>query len=448
MIFAFLLLAGIADWVPIYWPSGEPKTLDLLAGTSFNCVLVESTDLNRPLVQAAAKRGLGLGAVIRPNPNAVEQAYRAEQLHADAVVFEGDFRAGLPSGLKTPVIELPRRQKIRLNSPGAVVGTWQGLWPGIAIERGGETMAGPSSNPWIDTNAGFVRFLRAASDSAVWLKVAPPENTAIPAVRYGLAIADAEAAGGRWIVTLDKDLQARLLEGEARALADWKRINSYVSYFERHPEWREFRPFSTLGLIQDSESGGLLSAGLLDSMYAQHTAVRAIFPGRLTQASLRGIRTLVNVVRPERLSEVDQGVLASFRQTGGSLIAPPPGWRFGPDTQGGMRPSKQQFARNQDIWEMLSDTTARQNFGARTFNTAGILFHVLASPDHNQLLIHVVNYTGFAADAITVQALGAWKRARLYQPDAAVREMSVYAVQDGTGFDIDKLDVAATILLE
>jgi hypothetical protein len=47
-----------------------------------------------------------------------------------------------------------------------------------------------------------------------------------------------------------------------------------------------------------------------------------------------------------------------------------------------------------------------------------------------------------------VQALGPWRRARLYSPDGRVRELPVYTVSDGTGVDIDRIDVAATLRLD
>jgi hypothetical protein len=47
-----------------------------------------------------------------------------------------------------------------------------------------------------------------------------------------------------------------------------------------------------------------------------------------------------------------------------------------------------------------------------------------------------------------LQALGQWSHARLYSPEGRVRELPVYAVSDGTGVDIHRIDVAATLRLD
>ena len=91
-------------------------------------------------------------------------------------------------------------------------------------------------------------------------------------------------AGARWIVALDDDLQRRLLEREPAALRAWSQINAYIRYFEDKPEWRGYRPFSQLALVEDAGSGGLLSSGLLDMLSVQHTAVRALPTRRLSES--------------------------------------------------------------------------------------------------------------------------------------------------------------------
>jgi hypothetical protein len=63
-------------------------------------------------------------------------------------------------------------------------------------------------------------------------------------------------------------------------------------------------------------------------------------------------------------------------------------------------------------------------------------------------LIHLLNYADYPAEDVTVQALGSWRRARLYSPEGAVRELAVYPVKDGTSVDIDRIDVVATLRLD
>jgi hypothetical protein len=455
MILALLLLAGIPDWVPAHWTSNDPKSLELLEGSGVNCVLVAAGSVSESFLKSAAVRDIVVVGLVRPSSEALTEASRAAKLGVHALALEGDFEDSVDRAIRSaagqlPVVELPSRQRIRLDSRDAIAGTWQGLWPGIIIENGGsKVMAGPSSAPWIDTNTGFLHFLRAAMDSVLWIGATPPsEETVTPVERYGIVISDAYSAGARWIVTLDGDLNRRLLLGDSKARQDWKRIGGYIQYFEQHREWREYRPFSRMGVLQDGGSGGLLSAGLLDLMFSQHIAVRSIPARRLNDEMLAGIRTVINIEPRSELSGAQQETLARFTRSGGVLLNPPAEWRFGNDTPGRISPNRKQLERIQDIWETLYNATARKNFGARSFNTAGILFNVLASPDGKRLLIHLVNYTGFPGETIAVHALGQWKHARLYQPGAAVRELSVYPVKDGTGMDLEKLDVVASLIVE
>lgn len=438
MLLAFLLVAGMADWVPAHWFSHDPKSLNLVKDSGINCLLLGRGDIDPRFLDLARAAGIATVAVVRPG----------EPLPAgrvDAIALEGEFDT--PAGATVPVIELPGRHKIRLDSTAPINGTSQGLWPGIVIEHGGKVNAGPTSSPWVDTNTGFLHFLRAAMKGSLWIGATPPARTVIPVERYAIAIADAEAAGARWIITLDEDLQQRLRAGDPAAIRDWRQICAYVQYFEGHQEWREYRQFSEMALMQDAASGGLLSAGLLDLMSAQHVAARAIEPRQLSEADLRRVRTVIDLA-PAELSAEQQQALQKFAKSGGVLLSAPADWRFGADSPGSTGPSKQQVRNIQDIWEMLYNATARRNFGARTFNTSGILFNVLSGPGDRSLLVHLVNYTGYPGDSIRVHALGRWTKARLYAPGAKTRELAVYPVKDGTGVDLEKLDVVASVLFE
>src|SRR5579872_1110805 len=300
MVLPLLFLLAPADWVPARWGSGDPKTLDLLRGSIVNCLLLESDAWNSEFVEAANHRHLTILGLIHPGDAAVDLVRRAAGMKMTGIVLEGNFdRAGADrirqEAANLAVIELPNRAGMRLDSDDPIVGTSQSLWPGIEIQHGGTVSAGPSSAPWINTNTGFLRFIGAATKATIWMGERPPPNVILPPDRYAVAIADAAITGARWIVALDSDFQARLFAGEARAMNAWKQIDIYLRYFEEHREWRAYRPYSVFAVVEDTNSGGLLSSGLLDMLAVQHTAARALPTRRLSDESLHGARVVLNV---------------------------------------------------------------------------------------------------------------------------------------------------------
>ena len=438
MLMAFFVLAALPHWVPARWSSGDPKSLELLAGTPVNCILLESASWNSDIVKKAAGSGVATLAVVHPGGNLLDMANRAAQLKMNGVVLEGDYEAAAAEQLRSAlagsgmrVIELPVRRRIRLDSSDPILGTSQGLWPGIEIEHGGKVRTGPTSNPWIDTNTGFLRFLREATAATLWVGVRPPPRNAYTVERYQVAVADAAMSGARWIVALDDDLDRRLLAGDAQAVEAWKRIMACVSFFESKAEWRDYRPYSRFALVQDAESGGLASS-LLDILAVQHTAVRPLLTRRLGKESLQGVQMVVLNVDAATINAPQKQVLDDFVSSGGVLVNPPRG----------------QSKQIQGIWEVTYNATARKNFGARTFNTSSVLYNLLATAEAKSLLIHLVNYADFAAETVAVQVLGEWKHARLYRPGAAPEELAVYPIKDGTGVDIDRIGVVATLRLD
>jgi hypothetical protein len=173
MMLALALLAGLSGQVPARWNSGDPKSLELLQGGALNCILLEHQNWNPALVHAARLRHIATFGVIHPGAEAIEQASEAARLKLDGVVFEGEYDPPALESLRVvagglAIVELPSRGRMRLDGRDRIVGTWQGLWPGIEIEHGGgSATAGPTSTPWINMNTGFLRFVRAATDSAV-----------------------------------------------------------------------------------------------------------------------------------------------------------------------------------------------------------------------------------------------------------------------------------------
>ncbi|HEY3839352.1 MAG TPA: hypothetical protein VGL72_22420, partial [Bryobacteraceae bacterium] len=337
-------------------------------------------------------------------------------------------------------IRLPVRERMDFDSSAPVLGTSQGMWPGLQIEHNGKVLAGPSSQPWVFTNTGFLQFARSATSRPLWISVRPPAGSVFPPVRYVEAIGDAAISGAHWVITLDDDLARRLTAREAPAIAAWRTIVEAVRYFQ-NPEWRAYRPYATLALLQDKDSGGLLSGGLLDMMSSQHTAVQSIAASRFKADQLQGVRIVIDVDGTRELDD--------FRRDGGSVVRPPGDARFPALAPGQITLTPRQVNRLDGLWELIYKTTVRKNFGSRVFNVNGTLTRVLANAGATSMLVHLVNYTEFEkTDPVTVQVLGSWKRARLFAPGEEVRNLELYPVEGGMGVDIPHMNVIATLRVD
>ena len=451
MLVAFLLMATVPDWVPARWHSSDPKSLELIAQTPINCLLLEQSDWAAAFAKRATERGIATLGVLHPGTGAVDQARQAASLGLTGVVLEGDFDPKVRTALadsKIVTVELPSRSRMRLGDPAApVIGTYQGVWPGIQIEAGGSAKAAPSGAPWIDTNTGFLRFVRAYTSKPVWIANTPPPKMAITTARYLQVIADAEIAGAHWVLALDDDLMRRLLSGDEKARADWLRIGAELKFYQSHKEWRGLHPHSDLALVEDVESGALLSGSVLDMIAVKHTPVRPVPNSKLSNAAMKDAKLAVDV-DPSSLDPSQKEVLKSFTRSGGTLLSGPPGWKFPTPKDGEITLAKEDFAKLDEIWKEVNGMTGRRNLGARLFNVSSMLSNLLESADQKQLILHLVNYTEFPVESITAHVLGTFKHARLLAPDGTSKDLPVYPVEDGTGVDIDKVDAVAAIVLD
>jgi hypothetical protein len=367
------------------------------------------------------------------------------------VVLEGDFDPKVRTALgdsKIVTLDLPSRSRMRLGDQGApVIGTYQGVWPGLEIETGGAAKSAPSGAPWINTNTGFLRFVRAYTTKPVWIANTPPRKMVLPVQRYLQSIADAEIAGAHWVLALDEDFNRRLLEGDPKALADWKRIAGELKFYQSHKDWRALRPHSNMALVEDAASGALLSGGVLDMIAVKHTPVRAVPNPLLSDQAMQAAKLAVDV-DPASLDAAQKQVLRNFTRAGGTLLSGPPGWKFPMPKDGDITLAKDDFAKLDEIWKEVNGMIDHKNLGARLFNVSSMLSNLLESADGRQLILHLVNYTDFPIESITAHVLGTFKHARLLGPDGASKELPVYAVEEGTGVDIDKVDVIATVVLD
>lgn len=451
MLGVFFIAVALPNLVPAHWNSADPKSLDLLKDSPVNCLLVEQPAWSRAFVEPAHQHSIEIFGVVRPGDDPVAETRRAMEAHLDGVALEGSFQPAvlerartLLEGSKMAVVELGLRSQMRLQGPDPIVGTFQGVWPGIQPQQ--EVKAGPTASAWIDTNTGFLRFARAATSAAVWIANTPPPHQAFPLQRYLQAIGDAGMTGARWVVTLDDDFLKRLLAGEDRARADWHTINDALRYYERHNDWRSAQPFGNLALVEDTNSGALLSGGVLDMIAVKHTPVRPIPASRLSESAIAPSQLAVNV-DPQSLDDHQKDVLRAYTRAGGTLLTGPPGWRFPQPRKDQITLEKADLEKLDEIWKEVNSFTGRHNLGARLFNVSSMLSNLLELPDHSQVILHLVNYSDYPVDNVTVQLLGNYKSATLYRPEGPPIKLKGYDGEDGTAFDIDRVDYLATVVL-
>lgn len=454
MLFALLLLAAVSDWVPARWISSDPASLPLVRETPVNCVLLEEPLWSAAFNEQARQAGIAALAVIRPSSDPGAATEKAVQLRFTGVVYEGDFaRDVLEKARLTAakadliIVELPPRTSMRLDSSDPVIGTFQGVWPGINMADDGSAKAAPTGGPWIDTNTGFLRFVRAATGATVWIGNQPPAKTVIQPARYLQAIADAAMVGARWIVALDGELARKLAARDAAALETWRRIGRHLAYWQEHREWASYRPYRGLAILHDVSSGALLSNGILDMIAVRHTPIRSVPIPRLSDAALQGAMMAVSV-DPAALTPEQKEILRRFTRSGASLLSAPPGWKFPEVPPGQVTVDKKEVERLDDIWRGVNSMVGRENLGVRLFNVSSMLSELVAGPGGRPVVLHLVNYSDYPVDHVTAHFLERFAKARLLEPEAPPKDLAVYPQGSGSGVDIDLVRHAATLILE
>ncbi len=440
MLLAFLLAAA-TSCSPVRWPSADPKTLDLLAGASINCLLLEQQQWTAPFLASARELKLMTLGVVRQEADAA----KASSAGLDGIVLEGEFDQASIERLK-PAAVLTPRHRIPWDAPVPVIGTTQGLWPGIHVEKDGAARAAPTGAPWIDTNTGFLRFARALTNKPFWIANTPPPKSIYPVERYLQAIADAAASGAQWVIALDEDFAARLQSGDSAAVRDWRRIVEVAKHFDSHPEWRTLAAAGQFAVVLDASAGALVSGGVLDMVATRHTPVRPVPLSRLTEKRLDGAKVTVNI-DPEVLTEEQKQILRRFAASGGTLLSAPPGWKFS-TPPGSLTLSKEDLEKLDSIWREVNSVTGRRNFGARLFNVSSMLSNLLAPAGGKQVVLHLVNYSNYPVEDITVHLTGKYSKATLYAPGAPPAALTIFPVEEGTGLEIGRLGVTGTVVIE
>lgn len=447
----------------------DPESLEILKGTPVNCLLVswaaglpQDTEQQKaliPLIETGRRNGLSFVGWVEGSADPEAAIAAGKQAGLAAVAIENY------QGKSTfPVVAWGDRAKAPWDSTAQVLPISGSVWPGAQIGMGGGPSASPTGIPWIDSNSWYAQMARARTRAPIWLIFDPPgKQTVNLPERYVLSVIDSEAAGARWVISLDDNLRAGLAGKEPRAMETWKAVTSAVSFFENHKEWRNNQRLGVVGVISDFSGANYdLNGEILNLMARRHLCFRAIWKSRALATPFSGLKALVYADEEAPSKELRQKLLA-FAAEGGLLVT---GFKWRPEGtpvagashmrfelralgKGRLAVAKEDLADAylvaQDVHMLLSHS----NDLLRLYNPGASGSNYSASPDGKKALLQLVNYAGRNANPVSVWTARRYRTAGLWTlgaaAPAAVKHASVF---DGMEFYLPQTGSFAALEFE
>jgi hypothetical protein len=392
----------------------SPASLGILEGSPIDCLVVswagglaEDAEQQRtaaPLIEAARRLNLTVVGCVTGKADRDAALAAAKSAGLAAVMMEG-FRGTS----EFPVIPLNGRATVPWDSGAPVLALTDNVWPGVT-QQGLGADAGPTAAPWLDSNGWYIQMARARAATPLWLMFDPPgKGRVVPAENYATALCDTEAAGARWVIAPDRDLQSGLAEGTANARAALKVIGSAAGFFREHAGWRQFHSLGVTGVISDFTGGNLdMSGEILNLMARRNLQFRVIWKAQAMAAPFTGLKALVYADTAAPAAGLRRRMM-DFVERGGLLVTGPKwgaeGKSAAPDfpTQFDVRSfgkGRLAVARQElsDAYQVAVETqflVSHANDLVKIYNSssAGCTL-VTGSPDGKRALVQVLSYSG------------------------------------------------------
>ena len=483
---------GPEAWVPIRWTGGplelawrthtktlpadsvvadaiarwyEPATLSLFDDSPANCLLVTwsapaeaavqsaQQQLVKTYAEAAHKRGLAVLGLVYAAGDPWKIAADALQAGLDGLVLEGDFAADFVAALGKAaapmvVIEIAK---------DASSWRWKRM-PMVAVEGvppSGRNLSemgirgAPSSEPWIESNIWLVRsFAAAFPPPLVWIS---SQLRCASTVNCARAVADAAAAQGHWVISLDDAFRAKLRARDAAALESWQCLSKYLKFSESLATSRALAPYGRVGIILDPANTS--ADEYLKLVARRQVPYRLIERSHLEAAAVANFRALV-ATDVDPISAAERKILQDFAANGGMVMAGP-SWGDAPESEpfaeiptGRGRvivykdPDPETLAR--DLKEMLSD----DDLGVIPFNVPSVITSTSGGGAGEPLVVQLVNYFDHPVEAITLRLVGKFGSARLERPEGPPVNLPLRVAEGRTEVTIPTLLVWGAVSMQ
>jgi len=323
-------------------------------------------------------------------------------------------------GDRPPELPLGELRFVRLDpaSPPEGIVLVDGLWPHVKMARRDPDAAetGPTGAPWVDSNGWRIRLAQALNPGkTVWLIYMPPkQDEIVPPAAFALAVAEAEAYGAHWVLTLDETFRRGLEEGTAEAVEAWRNIVAVLKLGAGSADWRRFEPVAPLAVVSSfAGEAEYLSQEFLNLADRRGLAYAIVPSARALEARLERYKAVI-YIEPEPPEGPLRAKLLDFAASGGLLILPAALSKAAAvETKFGhriYRHGKGRIAAPVEAWAdpylLAGDVhllIGHRHDPMRVWNGGMMNTLYLASPDGSQGVVHIVNYSlRSTLDAVTL----------------------------------------------
>ena len=454
-----------------------PRALEILRGSPVNCLIVncasgapEDEEQQRTLAALIqAGRSLGISFVGAFSGKAAQPA-----------MLEAGRQAGLAAALvegappdPSPLLAIPSwpRSKIpwdstffsypqgrQFDDSKFLLSVSENRWPGVGLEtmHGDVAVAGPTGIPWVDSNGWFSLLARELGrEKLLWLDLDPPASPPASSwhpADYLLAIADSQAYGSWWIVSLEDQMKLRLLRNEPQATKLWNDIGAALSFFKEHKEWRFLSwPEGALAVVSDFRGKNeFLADEVLNLLSRRGVQWRAIERSRVSSRRFDHLKFITWLDDDMPAAHLLSNLL-DFAKQGGVLIVPQ-SWKLsdtppaeGPLAEryqwsmlgsGRIAQSKKDF---QDPYEVAADIhllMSRRNDLVRLFNAGMASCLCTASRDGKSGLVQILDYSSGPTEFVSLWVRGRSRSARFWT-FGAKQPVIIQGKRAGSGMEFE-----------
>jgi hypothetical protein len=309
----------------------------------------------------------------------------------------------------------------------------EGVWPGVQLARGqAAASSGPTGNPWVDSNGWKIRLESALHPGLrVWVDAKPADGRVL-AASYPRAIADCAAYGGRWIVTLDDALAGGIAQGNADALAAWKRIAGAARFFKDHDAWSGYAPVAVLGIVSDfSGDNEFMGQEILNLAARTNQQFGIILKDKASAYSFAGLRAVVYVDGKPPAPSLRNQIMA-FVQSGGTLITGPnwgpapgtpsngpdqPGYAWRVAGKGRVAFAREEFSDPYALANEAVVMVSHRYDSVRFWNAGSAGFSYTAAPDRKRTVVQMLFYTDRGVTSVSARVAGRYRTGKLWMLD-------------------------------